>query len=273
MRCGIPHSPHYLSKPVPTLPPMRTMRLPKMASCKWILDLAGLAVAIITCHGCAEHVTAPPLESSNGPPLPADSIWYTDEGACPVDGMKLGNMCLVCDVSSGPEKCEEKCAGGDGAACALLGSFWEGGHQLWGAADRVKAVSFYQKGCSLGSADACLNLSERMMSGQGVLKDETAGYALLERLCAARSSNACRFEAIACFKGQGTSRSPERGIELVRRACDLGDRISCRIARDPALLTDVDESVRRASQCELTRWGRVSPTPEETCDPPTAKVR
>lgn len=181
-------------------------------------------------------------------PRPHDSAWWKPASGCPSGTFTTDRLCIACDIVHGPAACLTKCDAGDGAACTLVGTFYELGqfNQTRTASDGAMALDFYQRACALRSADGCMALASKTMAGHDIAKDETAALALFHHLCEERHAPACRAEGVALINGGNRG----DGLALVKRACDLADRVACRMTKDADVLESVDEAQRKASWTE-----------------------
>jgi hypothetical protein len=84
---------------------------------------------------------------------------------------------------------EGACAGGDGTACAQLGSVYLSGENV--AVDFAKAAAALRKGCDAGAGVACANLGLMHRRGAGMPVDEAAARALLGKACSLGVTQAC----------------------------------------------------------------------------------
>ncbi len=70
-------------------------------------------------------------------------------------------------------------------------------------------------------------LGQRLISGQGVKRDERRGAALLGESCALEHWPACHALALAYEKGTGVPRSAALAVEHAERACARGYPLAC----------------------------------------------
>src|SRR5688500_1224656 len=93
--------------------------------------------------------------------------------------------CLVialCTVSSPAWADDEAdCTKGKGKACLALGVRYINGTDVDN--DPVKALEYYRKACTAKIAVGCGYAGTMLVKGDGVDKDEAAGFALREQAC------------------------------------------------------------------------------------------
>jgi hypothetical protein len=114
---------------------------------------------------------------------------------------------------------EQSCAGGYGRACSRLGYvYWNGASGT--RKDLVRAYARNERGCQLGSKDACAAVGLHMMKGLGTTKDETGAFRLLDLTCKERGVAACVTLARLYSSGEVTPRDLGRAAELFQTACN-----------------------------------------------------
>jgi len=121
--------------------------------------------------------------------------------------------------------CPEKCNAGIGHACTLVGVKYEFG--VAAPLDEAKAVSFFERGCKLGSAEGCESLARYRFRGRGGPRDDRAALALLEPLCLEGRGSACSLAA-RVHLARRTADDDERALRLLREGCERGSDEGCR---------------------------------------------
>lgn len=121
---------------------------------------------------------------------------------------------------------ERACSGGNKDSCVNLGAVLAEG--LAGAKrDRVRALRIFAELCGDKQRLGCENAEAMIGNGWG-LESGKERLASFERMCEQRVGLAC-FKAAALFASGtgGARREPERARTLYTRGCDLGHRESC----------------------------------------------
>jgi TPR repeat protein len=95
----------------------------------------------------------------------------------------------ACAASALPDV-EERCAGGDAAACVEAGRVLQEGRAL--EADGARAARWYERACELDRAEGCVRLGILHRFGAGVRHDEARAVALFDRACASGDEDGCR---------------------------------------------------------------------------------
>lgn len=128
-------------------------------------------------------------------------------------------------------KPEDACRGGDAPACFEAAQAWErtiGKRE----SDLAKAHGFYEKGCALGDADACLSFGKGLEGGYAGAPDLAQARKVFEKLCTAGRAEGCRRlgDVIAFPHAPPTPATAAAGLPFMTRACELGDRSGCDFA-------------------------------------------
>ncbi len=112
------------------------------------------------------------------------------------------------------------CAAGSAPACNLT---W------YGAGKEVSqaAVDALTKACEGGGANACGNLGEMYVKGEGVQRDDAKGAALLQRACEAGDMKSCGGYGLVVLNGRGVPADPRRAAGILSRGCQGHDFPSC----------------------------------------------
>lgn len=177
-----------------------------------------LAGAVNACSGGSVP------EAKSAVPLgPSKVVYIRPPSGCPDGAVEKGDsLCAVCDLSEGDEACALKCSRGDGDACSNLASATEFG-ALGRVADASKARALYERGCSLGSADACEGVAGCYYSGDGCVKDRRKAFEIRWALCKKGKASACSSVSWVYFDAGDT----KQGFAFAERGCRLGDWTGC----------------------------------------------
>lgn len=189
---------------------------------------------------------------------PAVSFTYASEavwprpgpgrsGHCPADTFEFADVCSVCSEQH-ERACETACSDGNADACSAVGGFREAIFYYRLPGDYRGAAKYYERGCRLGSGDACESLARLLMRGEGRPKDEHAALLLLDRMCAAGRKRACTAAGVATIAGRGCAPDSKRGLWLIQVGCAKGDVEGCLLAKDEHVLQDVDAAVAAARE-------------------------
>lgn len=166
---------------------------------------------------------AVPDAKSSVPLGPSRVAFQRPPSGCPNGAVQKGDgLCVVCDLSEGDEHCSKMCEGGDGDACANLGFAHHFG-ALGRTPDAMKARALFERGCSLGSADACEGVAACYFSGLGYPKDLTRAFEIRWALCEKGKGSACSSVSSTFFR-QGKI---DEGFRLAEKGCALGDPAGC----------------------------------------------
>ena len=123
------------------------------------------------------------------------------------------------DAKGAQEFLDRACAAGSAQACAEAGDRLLSGD----ARDPARAIAALQRGCEAANAAACVRLARVYEEGDGAPPSATAGMDVREKACAAGDGKSCRRLA-------GVSDEPGRVADLLRKGCDGGDNVSCALA-------------------------------------------
>ncbi len=112
------------------------------------------------------------------------------------------------------------CDMGAGRGCDFAGdALTEKGFKI---VDVAKAIRFYDRGCSLGTSNACWSLSRIYIKGNGVPKNAKLGLSLLSKACLGGSANECDELSKHLFKGvDDVAPDQEAALRAIRRACNI----------------------------------------------------
>jgi TPR repeat protein len=144
-----------------------------------------------------------------------------------------------------PEACRARCGGGDGAACAQLGTLLREATPP----DPGRAAGAFEQACDLGEKPACLQAAEAYVAA-GL---PSSAVPLYDRACRAddlSAPRACARGGALLLEGRGVARNAEAGAALLRRACDAGAREGCDLLA-AALVRDEAEARDDAEATQL----------------------
>lgn len=118
---------------------------------------------------------------------------------------------------------DRKCNARDGAACWRLGEALMTGQGV--AADPVKAVEAFVRGCNLGLGEACYIAASQKLKA----RDRAGATPLLRKGCESGVGDACLNVAIDAWKYRTGPDSPEEKLALAyfERACTLRTGEAC----------------------------------------------
>ncbi len=139
----------------------------------------------------------------------------------PDDGCSQGGRCVACAVGH-YDRCQIQCDQGDGNACDLLGMDYDLGvvHMV----DHKRARILYERGCSLGSLDACQGVAGGYVSGVAIPKDVAFGSRMFIDLCARGHAPSCTSASRLLVRVGNASEA----FKYAERGCGLGNRFGCR---------------------------------------------
>jgi len=119
------------------------------------------------------------------------------------------------------EKFAAACDANNGLACAKLGALYQLGKDI--LPDTKKALKLYEKGCELGSKEAC--------SGAGgiyVSSDKEKARALLNKGCELGDGFSCATAGSYLLE----EKKFKEAYALFEKACKIGDSLGCQFASD-----------------------------------------
>ena len=119
------------------------------------------------------------------------------------------------------EKFAVACDTNNGLACAKLGALYQLGKDI--LPDTKKALELYEKGCELGSKEAC--------SGAGgiyVSSDKEKARTLLNKGCELGDGFSCATAGSYLLE----EKKFKEAYALFEKACKIGDSLGCQFASD-----------------------------------------
>ncbi len=126
-----------------------------------------------------------------------------------------------CDRWSGAAALARDC--GDGPSCvALARSLLGDNYPTRPAEVRARAAVIYQKGCDLGSAQACEFLGTLLEDSDLVPRDLPRAARLFERGCTLKDAIACNSLSHLYHDARGVPFDPVREDHYFKLGCDLG---------------------------------------------------
>jgi len=133
-----------------------------------------------------------------------------------------------CHKGSGAAALQRDCD--EGPSCvALARSLLGDNYPTRPAEVRARAAVIYQKGCDLGSAQACERLGTLLEDSELIARDLPRAARLFERGCALKDAIACNSLSHLYHDARGVPFDPIREDHYFKLGCDLG-----RTLPDPA---------------------------------------
>ncbi|MCL9983139.1 MAG: trypsin-like serine protease [Erythrobacter sp.] len=122
------------------------------------------------------------------------------------------------------------CDAADAEGCLWLGAlFWSVGKPEPAEA----AIAALERGCRLGSLEACARAADAIESGTGIRDgDQVAATQLRRDACAKGGASACRALGISLERSDDPA-TREEGLALLERQCRSGDGEACSLALSP----------------------------------------
>ena len=114
---------------------------------------------------------------------------------------------------------DQACTSGTWEACKDLGNMYVDGNGV--AKDYSRAVALYAKACDAGYAKGCANLGNMYADGKGVAEDESRAVALYTKACDAGEGLGCSNLGDRYRDGFGVARNASRAASLYSRAVAL----------------------------------------------------
>lgn len=130
------------------------------------------------------------------------------------------------DAASRIELFERACGEKSPRACAQLGDMYEFQYGQGIERDSKRAVLYYEKGCQLGSSNACYALGVMLRSGTGTGRDTARAAQLFERACNDNLGAGCAALAQLHEAKELANADPARAQELRDQAFRM-DEDSC----------------------------------------------
>jgi uncharacterized protein len=150
------------------------------------------------------------------------------------------------------------CTMGAGRGCDFAGDVLT--DKDYKIVDVDAAVRIYDRGCSLGEANACWSLSQIYIKGKGVPKNAKMGVSLLNKACLGGSSDECQELADLLWKGiDDVPADRDAAFRATRRACDIDPFGYCINA------TKIASSMGKASEAFAFAQRGCNVADEEAC--------
>jgi len=128
---------------------------------------------------------------------------------------------------------KKACESGAGRGCDYAGDMLT--DKSYKIVDIAAAVRSYDRGCNLGTADACWSLARIYFKGELVPKNEKEGVALVTKACVGGSADECYELGKILAKGvEGVPADSASALRASRRACDI-EADYCSMVADQAL--------------------------------------
>ncbi len=194
----------------------------------WVVVLAALVLPAV---GCRETSEIPSAFPRGNPHALADKAV---EGCSP--GMVEGEtVCAECIMDDEARSCRHLCERGNGNACSLMGAARSFGYA--GPRSATMARAYNERGCALGSADACEALADCFASGDGCPKDRARALRMRMAMCHRGVGAACG----SAGEMELSAHHEREGFDLMSQGCRLGAwRVCRRLARTCKLLSPAD---------------------------------
>jgi TPR repeat protein len=118
-----------------------------------------------------------------------------------------------------------------------------------GPVDYVASLALFERGCSLGSLEACEGIARQTARGEGCPRDEARAAKLFEELCRKGRGGACTQAAKLYFDRIGRT-SDGLAVGLADQGCTLGNLEGCRVfaARCVTSETETADCATRARE-------------------------
>ena len=124
---------------------------------------------------------------------------------------------------------ERGCLLGSSEACALLAVLLVDGRGI--APNPPRALELWTVACKHGTAMACEALAVHQESGKYIPKDDTEAFGNHLRACDLGAARACRNAAIMIDEGRGTTADEAKQQQLLDKACSSGDTLACEMSK------------------------------------------
>jgi TPR repeat protein len=119
-----------------------------------------------------------------------------------------------------------RCREGVGEACLEAGNVVRFGADA-ASHSPVEGARFYERGCKLGVANACMRLAFHAGTGLAMPKDDARMVALYEKACRCGDDTGCSGVAFAYREGRGVPQDLTRARESFIALCDRGVEAAC----------------------------------------------
>ncbi len=143
-----------------------------------------------------------------------------------------GLLAFSCTSARAKPSVTERCKKGDATSCVLAGRMYRDGQT--GQPNFQKALTFFDRGCSLGNIRGCYGAATLASDVSGLNSPETARayYGRVLRLarprCKGGDDRACEFLGYLYHTGRaGLPRDHARANRLLDRACTAGSASAC----------------------------------------------
>lgn len=135
--------------------------------------------------------------------------------------------------SNAIERLENRCSAGDAEACFGLGRLRHDSEDK-STRNREAAARAYQAACDLGHFQACTNLGDQYLKGDGVREFRSVALYLYERACAAGNAHACY--SLGDLTSQDEAEDVRhRSVKLLDWSCNAGHLDACARRADDQL--------------------------------------
>ncbi|MEZ4447516.1 MAG: hypothetical protein R3B72_51040 [Polyangiaceae bacterium] len=155
------------------------------------LSITGLVLLAQACGSPPPPAPRPPTPSGDVWDEPVNEARGGMAQPCKEDGTCSEELACLAFHCSCPDRdtCEQRCGGGDAAACTALGRMHE--RSIDGPGSWAEAASTYRRGCDGGHPGSCTALGWLLLGGMGVNEDRTEAEKLATSACNRGDGDGC----------------------------------------------------------------------------------
>ena len=121
---------------------------------------------------------------------------------------------------------EKACTLGRARACTVLGNHYGSGNAVL-PQSKTKAVQYFHKACMGRELTGCNNLGLAYAKGEGVVRNSVQAFTLFQYACSQKLSSACANLGASYSLGDGVKQNKRRAVALFKRTCKEGGLGSC----------------------------------------------
>ena len=121
---------------------------------------------------------------------------------------------------------EKACTLGRARACTALGNHYGSGNAAL-PQSKAKAVQYFYKACMGRELTGCNNLGLAYAKGEGVSRNPVQAFTLFQYACSQKLNSACANLGASYSLGDGVKQNKRRAVALFKRTCKKGDLGSC----------------------------------------------
>jgi TPR repeat protein len=140
-----------------------------------------------------------------------------------VSAITIANVFGTCDDVAA---CEADCDAGVADRCRLTGTTFQFGTKAV-TKDEKRALSFYDRACTLKNAGGCVSAGQMWEFHHGVDKDDAKAAAFYKQACDLDDQVGCANYAIMLERGTGVPKDDAKAIALFDKACQKGAGLAC----------------------------------------------